>query len=213
MDCAGPMIEAPLERLRRALVATAEQPRPVARIELPMNLGRFITPEAVARLREAAVLVPIIRRASGDSVLLTRRAKTLRQHKNEISFPGGRRDEEDASLAAAALREAHEEVGLPPASVELLGWLDDYPTLTGYRITPVVGIVTAPFTPAIDPGEVADVFELPFDHLFDEDRFERKSLVRGSIRVPFLELRYGDYAIWGATAGILWNLRTLVVGA
>ncbi len=202
-----------LARLRAALAGSAESPRPVARIELPMKLGHFITASAVAKLKQAAVLVPIIRRDSGYTVLLTRRAHTLRQHKSEISFPGGRRDEGDVSLAAAALREAHEEVGLPPSRVELLGYLDDYPTLTGYRITPVVGLVSSDFALQLDPGEVAEAFEVPLTMVIDDDHFERKALRRGGINVPFLELRYGDYAIWGATAGILWNLRQRVVGA
>ncbi|GAC1626138.1 MAG: hypothetical protein NVS9B10_13780 [Nevskia sp.] len=200
-----------LDRLRRALEGSAEQPRPVAHFDLPLNLGYLITPAAVAKLKPAAVLIPILRRDSGDTLLLTRRAETLRQHKGQISFPGGRRDGRDASLADAALREAEEEVGLAPASVELLGYLDDYPTFTGYCITPVVGLISGAFSPRIDPGEVAEAFEVPLDLVLAEDRFERKSLPRGGIDLPFYELQYGDYRIWGATAGILWNLRERVI--
>lgn len=176
-------------------------------MELPLQLERFVSPAAVAKLKQSAVLVPIIRRESGHTVLLTLRADTLRHHKSEISFPGGRRDPGDASFAAAALREAKEEVGLPPEFVELLGYLDDYPTLTGYRITPVVGLVTADFTLRIDPLEVAETFEVPLAHVLGADHFQRKTIRRGGINVPYLELRFGDHAIWGATAGILWNLR------
>lgn len=200
-----------LDRVRQALAGSAEQPRPVARLELPFKLGHLITPAAMARLKQAAVLVPILERNGVHTVLLTRRAETLRQHKGQISFPGGRRDDTDTSLAMAALREAHEEVGLPPEAVELVGYLDDYPTMTGYRITPVVGIVRGAFTPQTDPGEVAETFEVPLELVLDDDRFERKAFSRGGIRVPFLELRYGDYAIWGATAGILYNLRERVI--
>lgn len=196
-----------LNRLREVLSDSAEHPRPVARLELPLKLERLITPAAVAKLKSAAVLVPILERDSGHTVLLTRRAETLRQHKGQISFPGGRRDETDTSLAHAALREADEEIGLPPSAVELIGYLDDYPTMTGYRITPVVGIIRGAFTPRTDPGEVAEIFELPLELVLDADRFERKAFRRGGINMPFLELRYGDYQIWGATAGILWNLR------
>lgn len=201
-----------LERLRAALSGSGEAPRPVARVDLPLKLGRLLTPSAVARLKPAAVLVPILARDGSHTVLLTRRADTLRQHRGQISFPGGRRDDADASFADAALREAEEEVGLPPSAVELLGYLDDYPTMTGYRITPVVGIVEGGFVPRTDPGEVAETFEVPLELVLAEDRFERKALRRGGLNVPFLELRYGDYAIWGATAGILWNLRQRVVG-
>lgn len=184
----------------------------MARIELPASLDKLMTAAAVARLESAAVLVPILCRPGGHTVLLTRRSDALRQHRGQISFPGGRRDDHDQSITEAALREAHEEVGLAPQAVELLGWLDDHPTLTGYRITPVVGLVSGAFSPVIDPGEVAETFEVPLDHVLCDDRFERKAFRRGGIDVPFLQLSYAGYAIWGATAGILWNLRECVIG-
>lgn len=196
-----------LQRLRRVLAGTSEATRPVARMELPLKLDHLITPSAVARLRAAAVLVPVIDHAAGATILLTRRAETLRNHKGQISFPGGGRDEGDANLAAAALREAQEEVGLDPALVDLVGYLDDYPVLSGYRITPVVGIVRQAFTPVTDPGEVAETFELPLDQLLAENAFERKILSRDGVNLPFMELNYAGHRIWGATAGMLWNLR------
>jgi len=152
-------------------------------------------------------VVPILRRPHGHTVLLTRRADHLRQHKGQISFPGGRRDQTDSSYAFAALREAQEEVGLPPEAVQVLGYLDDHPTLTGYRITPVVGYIDSPFSPVTDPGEVAEAFELPLGHVADDDCFQRKVLSRGGFDVPFLEIQYAGHQIWGATAAILWNLR------
>ncbi len=200
-----------LDRLRRALAGSAEQPRPVAEFELPLNLGHLITPAAVAKLKPAAVLVPILRRETGDTVLLTRRADTLRQHKGQISFPGGRRDDSDPSLAYAALREAEEEVGLAREAVELIGYLDDYPTFTGYCITPVVGVITGEFTPRTDPGEVAETFELPLELVLDEHSFARKMFPSGGMNLPFYELHYGGHRIWGATAGILHNLRKRVL--
>lgn len=203
---------APLQRLRQVLAGSAETPRPVARLDLPFKLDRFITPQAVAGLRPAAVLVPVLDHAHGAAILLTRRAETLRQHKGQISFPGGRRDDSDVSLAAAALREAQEEVGLDPATVSILGFLDDYPTLTGYRITPVVGLVRQAFTPVIDPGEVAETFELPLAVLLAEKSFERKMLSREGFNVPFMELNHAGHRIWGATAGMLWNLRQKILG-
>ncbi len=196
-----------LQRLRQVLAGTSEATRPVARMELPLKLDHLITPAAVARLRAAAVLVPVIDHAAGATILLTRRAETLRNHKGQISFPGGGRDESDANLAAAALREAQEEVGLDPALVDLIGYLDDYPVLSGYRITPVVGIVRQAFTPVTDPGEVAETFELPLDQLLAENAFERKVLSRDGVNLPFMELNYAGHRIWGATAGMLWNLR------
>lgn len=197
----------PLERLRQVLAGSGESPRPVAHMELPLKLDRFITPEAVSRLRAAAVLVPVIGHSDGATILLTRRAETLRNHKGQISFPGGGRDDGDASFAAAALREAREEVGLDPALVEVIGYLDDYPVLSGFRITPVVGLVRQAFTPVIDPGEVAETFELPMEILLADNSFERKMLSREGFNVPFMELTYAGHRIWGATAGILWTLR------
>jgi len=201
-----------LERLRALLAASSEAHRPVARMDLPMKLDHLVSAAAVALLKPAAVLVPIIRRDHGHTVLLTKRAEHLRQHKGQISFPGGRRDDGDPTYAHAALREAHEEVGLPPAAVQVLGYLDDYPTFTGYRITPVVGYVETEFEPSTDPGEVAEAFELPLSHLTGDNRFERKAMERGGLSLPFLQLEYGGHTIWGATAAILWDLRRQLVG-
>src|SRR6202000_2301712 len=144
-----------LERLRLVLRGSSEAQRSVAQLGLPLKMDQFLGPAALAKLRAAAVLVPVRDGPAGPPILLTRRAETLRQHKGQISFPGGRRDETDTDLTAAALREAHEEVGLEPANVQVIGYLDDYPVLSGYRITPVVGRVLRPFTPVIDPNEVA----------------------------------------------------------
>ena len=202
-----------LERLRQVLAGTSEAERPVAKMDLPLKLDHFVTPAAVARLRAAAVLVPVIDHAAGATILLTRRAETLRNHKGQISFPGGGRDDTDADLTAAALREAREEVGLPPALVEVVGYLDDYPVLSGFRITPVVGIVRQAFTPVTDPGEVAETFELPLERLLAENAFERKILTREGVNLPFMELNYAGYRIWGATAGMLWNLRQKLLGS
>ncbi len=203
-----PRASAPaLERLQQLLLGSNEATRPVARLELPLKLDHFITPASLARMRAAAVLVPVLDHAAGATILLTRRAETLRNHKGQISFPGGGRDEGDANLTATALREAHEEVGLDPALVRVIGYLDDYPVLSGYRITPVVGVVREAFIPVIDPGEVAETFELPLDVLLAEKSFERKILSREGFNVPFFELNHAGHRIWGATAGILWNLR------
>jgi 8-oxo-dGTP pyrophosphatase MutT (NUDIX family) len=139
-------------------------------------------------------------------MLFTRRSEQMRSHKGQISFPGGRREDSDASAVAAALREAEEEVGLPPDHVEVLGFLDDYPTLTRYLITPVVGLVSD--VPALKPcaREVAEVFEVPLDIVLDPASYERKIFLRKDVKLPFYELNYRDYRIWGATGGMLWNL-------
>lgn len=198
----------PLERkLRRALAGTSDAPpRPITPIELPMKLDKVIAPLVFRRLKPASVLVPVMRRPDGLRVLLTRRSETLRSHKGQISFPGGRREESDASAAAAATREAEEEAGIPPAAVEVIGYLDDYPTITRYMVTPVVGMVEDLAEVRPCAREVAEIFEVPLPFVLDPASFERKILSREGLNVPFYELNYGAWRIWGATAGMLWNL-------
>jgi len=199
-------------RLRRALAGTSEDaPRPVSRLELPL-VEKLITPRLLKSLRPAAVLVPVLRRPSGLHVMFTLRSDKVRSHKGQISFPGGRREEADATAAAAALREAEEEIALSPSSVEVIGYLDDYPTITRYVVTPVVGLVEG--DPAVRPciDEVAEVFEVPLTFLLAEANFERKLFSRGGLNVPVMELNYRDWRIWGATAGMLWNLAQKMSG-
>lgn len=194
-------------RLRAALAATHDRaPRPLADLDLPLGADRWLTPTFLKALRPAAVLAPVLRHGREYSVLLTRRAEHLSSHQGQISFPGGRRDDTDASAAANALREAQEEVGLEPSRVEVLGYLDDYPTISRYLVTPVVGLVEGGFTPQADPGEVAEVFELPLDVALDPRAYQRRSLSREGLVVPFHELNWNGYRVWGATAGMLWDL-------
>lgn len=167
------------------------------------------TPPSTA-LRPAAVLVPLIERADGMTVLLTQRTPHLSAHAGQIAFPGGRIEEDDASAIAAALRETHEEVGLPPDRVEIVGRLDTYITGTGFEITPVVGLVAPPYPLAIDPFEVAEAFEVPLAYILDprnHQRVERESA--GRLRCFFV-LPYEGRNIWGATAGILVNLAEVL---
>ena len=198
----------PLERrLREALAGTSEAlPRPQASIELPMKLDKLIAPILFRDLKPASVLVPVMRRRDGLRLLLTVRSAELRSHKGQISFPGGRREDSDATAAAAAVREAEEETGIPPSAVEVIGYLDDYPTTTRYMVTPVVGLVEDVAEVRPCAREVAEIFEVPLPFVLDPGSFERKVLSRDGLNVPFFELNYGSYRIWGATAGMLWNL-------
>ena len=193
------------QRLRKTLAGTSEQARPMVDLEWPKLIQLALKP-LLSNLREAAVLVPILMRPEGFQVLLTRRADTLRNHKGQVSFPGGRRDPEDLTLAACALREAQEEVGLPPENAEIIGYLDDYPTTTRYRVTPVVALVRPPEQFLIDAGEVAEIFEVPLAVLLDVSRYESRVLSKDGLNVPFFEVNHEGHRIWGATAGMLRDL-------
>lgn len=158
-------------------------------------------------LTPAAVLVPIVMREEGLTVLLTKRAEHLHDHAGQISLPGGRIEVTDEDAIDAALREAQEEVGLQRSAVEVLGNLPGYITGSGYAITPVVALVSDAASFAADPFEVAEIFEVPLSFLVDGQNHERRSVTfpDGSHRV-FYAMPYGSYFIWGATAGILRNL-------
>ncbi len=154
-------------------------------------------------LRLAATLCPIVERAGGLSVILTRRADGLRAHPGQISFPGGKIDAGDASSLDAALREAHEEIGLPPHHVDVLGALDLYPTGTGFLVAPYVGFIERDFLPIAEPGEVAEVFEVPLDFLMDRKNHSREALVHEGRERHFYVINFERRRIWGATAGML----------
>jgi 8-oxo-dGTP pyrophosphatase MutT (NUDIX family) len=162
--------------------------------------------------RPAAVLVPLVAREPELSVLLTRRTEHLHHHPGQISFPGGRVEETDVSPVMTALRETEEEIGLDPDRVELLGELPEYFTGTGFRVTPVVGLVHPPFELDLDSFEVAEAFEVPLAFLLDPANHKRHSLhYRGRMR-EYWAMPYRDYYIWGATAGMLVSLQRMLVG-
>lgn len=160
----------------------------------------------------AAVLVPIVMRPSGLTMLLTQRTAHLRDHAGQVSFPGGRCEPGDATPVATALREAHEEVGLEPAQVEILGRLPDYLTSTGFHVTPVVGLVTPPLNLRLDDFEVAEVFEPPLAFLLDAVNHQRHQVeYQGALR-EYWAMPWNGYYIWGATAGMLVSLHDFLTG-
>ena len=157
-------------------------------------------------LTPAAVLVPIVERDDGHTVLLTQRTAHLRDHAGQIAFPGGRVEADDLSPVHTALRETEEEIGLARDHVEVLGFLPEYRTGTGFQVVPVVALVRPPFELALDPFEVAEAFEVPLAFLLDPANHKRHSLhYRGALR-HFFAMPYGDYFIWGATAGMIRSL-------
>jgi len=154
----------------------------------------------------AAVLVPIVYHPSGLTVIFTRRTAHLKAHSGQVSFPGGRAEPEDPTPEFTALREAQEEIGLAAERVELLARLPDYHTRTGFRVTPVVALVTAPVELVPDPREVEEVFEVPLAFLLDPANHRRETRELQGRSVGYYVMRYGTHTIWGATAGMLVNL-------
>ena len=194
-----------------AVIAAAEQ-APSARVPGSLrhseeSWGRLPASEPIT---PAAVLVAVIERAGTFSVLLTRRAERLARHAGQISFPGGRADPEDGTPQRTALREAEEEIGLPAPQVEIVGRLDDYLVGTGYRITPVVGFVSAPPAFEADSREVAEVFEVPLPFVLEPANYRRDKMTIGGVERRFYVMPYEAYHIWGATAAILVNFRDVV---
>lgn len=165
------------------------------------------SPPPPKNLTDAAVLVPLLERKQGLSVLFTRRAANLHHHGGQISFPGGRSEPEDHDAVASALRETWEEVGIPPKQVDVLGHLDDYITISGFRVKPVVGCVNPPFTYETDRFEVAELFEVPLAFILDPSNHRRDyhCMPSGQKRF-FYAIPYKNYYIWGATASMLVNL-------
>lgn len=169
-----------------------------------LNSGIILPPGRM--LRPAAVLVPVWLRPDGPRVILTKRSSHLQHHPGQVAFPGGKIDAGDASPEAAALREAHEEVGLSPGLVTILGRLPPHETVTGFSVTPVLATVAADFTPVPEAGEVDEMFDVPLDHVLDPRRYAIQArLWRGEWR-RYYAVPWGPYYIWGATARILRGL-------
>jgi 8-oxo-dGTP pyrophosphatase MutT (NUDIX family) len=158
----------------------------------------------------ASVLVPIVTHAGGLTVLFTQRTAQLRAHSGQVSFPGGRAEPGDASPEFTALRETQEEVGLAPGRVEVIARMPEYLTRTGYRVTPVVGLVAPPLELVPDSREVAEAFEVPLAFLLDSSNHKRETRELAGKQVGFWVMQYGERRIWGATAGMLVNLYRML---
>ncbi len=161
-------------------------------------------------LRAASVLVALVERTDGPTVLFTRRTAHLHDHAGQISFPGGRAEPEDLTAHHTALRETEEEIGLARHHVEIIGSINRYTTVTGYDVTPVVAIVKPPFELRLDAFEVAEAFEVPLAFLLDSRNHQRTTVVHQGRRRQYFAMPYGQYYIWGATAGMLMNFYRFV---
>jgi len=177
-----------------------------------------LTPEQTSALRRqlpasfsrAAVMVPLVERPEGLTVLLTQRASHLKHHPGQISFPGGRIEPTDAGPWEAAVRETREEIGLESGFASLAGYLHDHMVLTGYLITPAVAFVRPGFTLELDVTEVEDVFEIPLQFVLDPAHHVPRTRAFGGHEFLTLDIPYGDRHIWGATAGMLLSLCRLL---
>jgi 8-oxo-dGTP pyrophosphatase MutT (NUDIX family) len=208
-DRAAPTVEV----IRRKLLAPRppRDPRDRLRANVAGPISAALLEVLERPARPASVLLALLERSGGLTVLLTERAPHLKDHAGQISLPGGRLAPGETP-ADAALREAHEEVGLEPRAVTVLGSLDTLLTGTGFTVTPVVGIVTATaFVPTPDPREVAHVFELPLGQILHPDGISVGYFERHGARLRTYELRYERFRIWGATAAILQNFREVVL--
>jgi 8-oxo-dGTP pyrophosphatase MutT (NUDIX family) len=202
-----PLFRLPPRAQREWLTEALARPTPASARNLSDG---FRLPDRGGEPTPAAVLVPLVNRPGGLQVLFTQRTAHLSDHAGQISFPGGRVEPHDPSHAAAALRETQEEVGLPPERVAILGQLAEYETVTGFRVTPIVGWVEPPFAVQPDPFEVADVFEVPLAFLLDPENQQRHFRMLGEMRRDYWAIPYRDRYIWGATAAMLLILdRTL----
>ncbi len=195
----------PLDALQPQALRQRFAAPPSWQVELPCDGGRIAerTPAA------AAVLVPLVMRAEGPQVLLTRRTAHLRDHAGQISFPGGRVEPEDANVVATALRETEEEIGLARRHIEVIGRLPVYTTVTAFQVTPVVGLVDADFKLKLDEFEVAEAFEVPLQFLMTPAHHQRHLFSYEGGQRQFLSMPWphgtDEYFIWGATAAMLRN--------
>ena len=158
----------------------------------------------------AAVLVAFVDRPEGLTVLLTERASQLAKHAAQISFPGGRLEPSDPDVASAALREAQEEIGLDPARVKVIGYLPDHLVISGFRVTPVLALVTPPLSLTPNPAEVAEIFEVPVSHVFDTGNHQARLRRVGDEELLLYDIPWERHSIWGATAGMLLTLVRMV---
>ncbi len=201
-----------LHRDPPALPDLGPQETPVSPSDFDLNPDMKPLPEERGQPAPAAVLIPVVARST-LTMILTERTRHLARHAGQIAFPGGRIDASDADARAAALREAEEEIGLDRKYVTALGYLDPYLTRTGFAVTPLVALIESSFSLSPDPGEVADVFEIPFDFAMNTANISIQSVSLEGRPRHFYVIEYENRYIWGATAGIIRNMHKRLLPA
>lgn len=207
-------IDALTAALLRERLAGTHAPDDPLDVVMPSGSERwpeFVRERITETLQPAGVLIPVIERATGLAVLLTQRSAELKHHAGQVSFPGGRMEERDPDVVQTALRETHEEVGIPPEAVAVVGYLPPMPTVTGYAVTPIVGLVDEGVPLQIDRTEVEYAFEVPLAFLLDRRNAQALEREYRGRRIPTVEFHYEGERIWGATAHILIELRKIII--
>lgn len=195
-----------LSRLQSRLIATEDEPN------APIGGDWSFVGDQAAPLRDAAVLFGVVRRENELNVVLTMRPKTMAKHPGQVAFPGGKLDEVDKTPIHAALREAEEEIGVAQNTVSVQGVADRFVTGTGFRITPVVGLLPDDFVAVPDPYEVEHVFETPVSFLMNTDNHQVRSVEWEGKARTYLEIEHNGHRIWGVTAGLIRALHDRLYG-
>lgn len=198
----------------RARFANTQMPEDPLDVVMPPGLSRWphrMQEKLEGPLKPAGVLVPLMQREEGLSILLTQRAAHLKHHAGQVSFPGGRMEPHDVDVQAAALRETHEEVGIEPGQVDVIGYLRTMPTITGFAVTPIVGLVEEAPALVVDRKEVEYAFEVPLAHVLNERNDQLVDRDYEGRRFSMIEFHYGGERIWGATAYMLVAFRRFLL--
>lgn len=211
MESSISRVTAALIRERFSGTRVPPQPAQVNLDDLDTSWVQAMAAAAQDELTPAGVLVPIIERAHGLTLLLTQRSAALKHHAGQVSFPGGRMEASDADIEATALRETHEEVGIAPDAVAVAGFIDPMPTITGYAVTPVIGVLTGPIETRVDPAEVEYAFEVPLSHLMDRRNEVTVERTLFGKTLPMVEFHWEGERIWGATAHMIVSLRKILL--
>jgi 8-oxo-dGTP pyrophosphatase MutT (NUDIX family) len=198
-------------RIRQRFASTRMPEDPLAVAIPTADWAKAFHDKLAGELLAAAVLIPIVCRDARLSVLLTERSPHLKHHAGQISFPGGRMDPEDVNIGATALRETWEEVGIQEQDIEVVGYLEPNPTVTGYAVTPVVALVELRNELTIDPLEVSSAFEVPLEFLLDEGNQSHSMRAFEGIEMPMVEFKFDRHRIWGATAAMLIEFRRFLL--